>query len=83
MRLVFYHFVVAHIEAALELANITLPHIIPIEIIIRSAHNIVNIILEKDITDSKFITLAVTQAHVLLVSAISHNSFKGKKSKYS
>ncbi|KAL6445435.1 hypothetical protein ACFW04_002310 [Cataglyphis niger] len=67
---------VAHIEAALELANITLPHTIPIEIIIRSAHNIVNIILEKNITDSKFITLAVTQAHVLLVSAISHNSFK-------
>ncbi|XP_050466661.1 LOW QUALITY PROTEIN: uncharacterized protein LOC126859427, partial [Cataglyphis hispanica] len=67
---------VAHIEAALELANITLPHTIPIEIIIRSAHNIVNIILEKNITDSKFITLAVTQAHVLLVSTISHNSFK-------
>ncbi|XP_025268859.1 uncharacterized protein LOC112639364 [Camponotus floridanus] len=66
---------VAHIEAALELANITQPYIIPIDVIMRSAYNIVDIILKKN-TNSKFMTLVITQAHVLLVSAISHKSFK-------
>jgi len=61
----------------LELANITQPYIIPIDVIMRSAHNIVDIILKKN-TNSKFMTLVITQAHVLLVSAISHKSFKGK-----
>lgn len=80
MQLIFYQFIfaVAHIEAALELANITQPHIIPIDVIMRSVDNIVNIILKKN-TNSKFMTLVITQAHILLVSAISHKSFKGKK----
>lgn len=76
----FYQFAlaVAHIKAVLELANITHPHIMPIEVIIRCAHNVVNIILKKNI-DSKLMTLAITQAYILLLSAISRKSFKGKK----
>lgn len=80
---IFYQFAIAvtHIKAVLELANIIQPHVMSIEVIIRSAYNIVYIILKKD-TDSKFMTLVITQAHILLVSAVSYKSFKGKKNKH-
>ncbi|XP_072749294.1 LOW QUALITY PROTEIN: uncharacterized protein [Anoplolepis gracilipes] len=71
---------VTHVKAALELANITQDHskylqIMPSEIIIRCAYNIVDIILKKN-TDLKFMTLAITQAHILLLSDKLHKSFK-------
>lgn len=76
----FAYAVVAHIEAVLELANITQPHIMPIHLITRSANIIVNIILDKN-TDLKFMTLIVTQAYILLVASAVRKSFKGKKKK--
>ncbi|XP_077281388.1 uncharacterized protein LOC143908028 isoform X2 [Temnothorax americanus] len=66
---------VAHIEAVLKLANIIRPSTIPIAFVISSADNIVNIILKKN-TDSKFMTLILTQAYILLDTAMSCESFE-------
>jgi len=70
-----------HIEAVLELANIIQPHTIPMYLITRSADMIVNIILNKKEENSKFMTLIVTQAYILLVAAMAHKSLKGKENK--
>lgn len=77
MGLSTFAFAVAHIETALELANIIRPSTIPLPFIIRSAHNIADIILKKA-TDSKFMTLILTQAYILLEAAMSRHSFEGK-----
>lgn len=70
-------FAVAHMETILELANTIRPSTIPIAFIIRSADNIVNILLKKD-TDLKFLTSILTQAYILLDAAMSCKSFEGK-----
>ncbi|XP_024873693.1 uncharacterized protein LOC112455767 [Temnothorax curvispinosus] len=66
---------VAHIETVLELANTIRPSTIPIAFIISSADNIVNIILKKN-TDTKFMTLILTQAYILLDTAMSCKTFE-------
>ncbi|XP_070514998.1 uncharacterized protein [Cardiocondyla obscurior] len=66
---------VVHVETALELANNIRPSTIPVAFVIRSAYNIINIILKKNV-DLTFMTLILSQAYILLEAAMSCKSFE-------
>jgi len=78
-----FAFAVTHIETTLELANMIRPTAIPLSFIIRSA-NIIDTIFKKnkDFSNTKLMTLVLTQAYTLLDVATSRNSFEGKIRKY-